>query len=107
MDWSKREIDIKGESEFLKELESIIDKHNPAVEIWRYTGHISDILEDLHINTKPYIDQRVYWTRAVFNKKGHLIITEEAAPWIEVNFADFLKHTFPDRISGINYRVLY
>lgn len=107
MDWVLREIDIKGEAGFLTELLSIIDKNNPAAKIWQRTGHITYILGDLHLNSKPYQDFRLYWTKAHINNKGHLIITEEAAPWVGTNFADILKRAFPDKIAGINYRFLY
>ena len=107
MDWSLRDVEIKGDSGFLQELEAIIDKYNPSAELWLRTGHIADILGDLHINIKPYANLRLYWPKAIFNNTGHLIITEEAAPWIPPGFADIFKKTFPDKISGINYRVIY
>ena len=49
MDWVLREIDIKGDAGFLNELESIIDNNKPAAGIWIRTGHITDILGDLHL----------------------------------------------------------
>ncbi len=107
MDWSLRFVEIKGDLGFLKKLEEIIDRNNPTIESWLLTGHITDILGDLHINIKPYKDLRLYWSKAVFNKMDHLIITEEAAPWVPVGFADILKKNFPDTVSGINYRVIY
>lgn len=107
MDWVLREIDIKGDAGFLNELESVIDNNNPAAGICIRTGHITDILGDLHLNSKPYQDLRLYWTKANINSNGHLIITEEAAPWVITDFADILKRAFPDKISGINYRFLY
>ena len=102
MDWCVKELAIKGDPNFLKELESIIDKHNPSTNYWARTGHIADILPDLHINSKPYQEVRTFWTKAVFNKNGHLIITERSANDDRFIYADLLLQTFPDKVSGIN-----
>ena len=109
MNWDRKEIDIKGDIDFLKELERIIDKHNPPNgDAWRITGHIADILQDLHINAKSYNNLRVYWTNAKFNKNGHLIINELFGNYGEryKTFADILINAFPDKISGINYKLI-
>ena len=107
MNWYRQEIDVKGDVDFLKELEAIIDKHNPATDsAWLITGHIADILQDLHLNIKPYKDLRVYWTKALLNNKNHLVISQLLIGFSTKNHmrhADVLIKAFPDKISGINY----
>lgn len=105
MNWCVKEIAIKGDADFLKELEAIIDKHNPASDAyWSYTGDIIDILQDLHINTKLYKKKVIctMWSKAVFNKHGQLIITERSANDDYHLYAEILKICFPDKISGVN-----
>ena len=66
------------------------------------TGHIADILQELHLNINPYKEVWTYWTKAAFDKKGNLRITEKSAGDDKSIYADILMKAFPDKVSSIN-----
>ena len=106
MNWYLTEIDIKGNKEFLEKLQGIIEEHNPNEDDW---AHVTEILDELHINSKPFDDQLVFWARAKINKLGHLIVGQyygTLSAKTNPMTAEVLKNAYPDMIHGINYHFI-
>lgn len=100
-------IDITGNKEVLQAIFNAIDKCNDGDKLT--VGHrglsennwVGNIYEILHLNSKLVTDYAI-WYEPRFNKYGHLCFIEESKH-SRSNYADYLRQSFSDAISGICY----
>ena len=102
MNWQISEIQIAGDHEFLEEIERIVDEGN----IDEYNNcHISKVLDGLHMNSRISSKYNVFWTKAVFNRSGKLVITEYYGNFRNMfysPFADMIQKAYPDKVRSVN-----
>lgn len=101
--WIHTTIEITGKKETLEMIHSVINEcldMPPILADGSSNEWVGNIFAKLRINTQAN-NFRAFWTSAKFNKKGHLLITEESA-WRRSKSAEALKDKFRYEISGIN-----